>query len=235
MDGVEPTGERAAKGEDVGEEETKKVEAEEVLVDQQTTNTQTTATDNEVQAQDGTNSSDVNSQRRIALPPSPMPNIGDLSLHSPSSAIVGTPFSDLHSARFEYPFPDPSSGPSSSPEISPSSSALTSTSQPQLAINAPPALQHFPASFPSPAELPAYSPTHPRMRTVSPPPEPPSIAKRRQRWTLGLGTLARKLSRSGSAPHPSQAVTPPPEQEGSGHRRVMSDENISKGTTPPQS
>ncbi|KAJ7180500.1 transmembrane GTPase fzo1 [Mycena filopes] len=148
-----------------------------------------------------------------------MPNIADLSLHSPSSMIVGTPFSDANSARFEYPFPDKAST-SSSPELpsthsppqnsptfsslssSPSTSALISASQPQLVLNAPPALQHFPASFPPPSDLPNYSATHPKMRAVNPP-VPPALVKRRQRWTLGLGSLTRKISmRTGSAPAP---------------------------------
>ncbi|KAJ7760408.1 hypothetical protein B0H16DRAFT_571514 [Mycena metata] len=178
-----------------------------------------------------------------------MPNLADLNLHSPSSMIVGTPFSDINSTRFEYPFPDktstssspeiggPSSPPQSSPTFSsfsssPSPSALVSASQPQLVLNAPPALQHFPASFPPPSDLPnSYSPTHPKMRAVNPPPVPPALVKRRQRWTLGLGSLTRKISmRSGSAPTPGPAPGPltPPEAESdaagsSHHRRALSD------------
>ncbi|KAJ7115874.1 hypothetical protein C8R44DRAFT_216293 [Mycena epipterygia] len=163
-------------------------------------------------------------------------NLADLTLHSPSSMIVGTPFSDSNSTRFEYPFPDKASS-SSSPELpsnsspplnsptfsslssSPSSSALATASQPQLVLNAPP-LQHFPASFPPPPDLPNYSPTHPKMRAVNPP-VPPALVKRRQRWTLGLGSLTRKISlRTGSAPAPGQ-MTPDPD---AAHRRTMSDE-----------
>ncbi|KAF7370684.1 hypothetical protein MSAN_00701400 [Mycena sanguinolenta] len=150
--------------------------------------------------------------------PLSMPNLADLTLHSPSSMIVGTPFSDAHSTRFEYPFPAEKASSSSSPELpshtppqtsptfsslssSPSSSVLVSASQPQLALSSPPILQHFAASFPPPSELPSYSPTHPKMRAVDPP-VPPALVKRRQRFTLGLSLekLSRRLSlRGGSA------------------------------------
>ncbi|KAJ7281640.1 hypothetical protein C8J57DRAFT_79867 [Mycena rebaudengoi] len=166
-------------------------------------------------------------------------DLADLSLHSPSQ-IVGTPFSDTNSARFEYPFPDKSA--SSSPElystnsvplisptfssISPPSSSLAimSASQPQLVLNSPPSsLHHFPASFPPPPDLPNYSPTHPKMRTVNPP-VPPALVKRRQRWSLGLGSLSRKISlRSGSAP--TQPNTSGGALDADVHpRRTMSDE-----------
>ncbi|KAJ7224351.1 hypothetical protein GGX14DRAFT_649825 [Mycena pura] len=163
----------------------------------------------------------------------PLPDLSGLTLHSPSSVIIGTPFSDVHSARFEYPFPDKAST-SSSPEItssfssissSPSVPALVSVSQPQLVLPAPPTLQHFPASFPAPSELPNYSPTHPKMRAVNPP-EPPSLTKRRQRWTLGLGSLTRKLSlRSGGAATGQES----PGAEGNGRRRTMGDEHAQLG------
>ncbi|KAJ7043457.1 hypothetical protein C8F04DRAFT_1072141 [Mycena alexandri] len=186
--------------------------------------------------------------------PLSMPNLADLSLHSPSSMIVGTPFSDINSTRFEYPFPDKTStfgspelaGPSSSPpqhsptfsslSSSPSPSALVSASQPQLVLNAPPALQHFPASFPPPSDIPnSYSPTHPKMRAVNPPPVPPALVKRRQRWTLGLGSLTRKISlRTGSAPTPGPAPAPPSPAaaesdagSSSHHRRALSDNQAS--------
>ncbi|KAJ7634093.1 hypothetical protein DFH06DRAFT_1139547 [Mycena polygramma] len=175
-------------------------------------------------------------------PPSiPLPmltNLSDLTLNSPSSMIVGTPFSDSNT-RFEYPFPDnvtsdppANTSPQNSPTFSslsssPSSSALVSMSQPQLVPNAPPTLQHYPASFPPPSDLPSYSPTHPKMRAVDPP-VPPALVKRRQRFSLGLGAISRKLSlRSGSAPTSPGDV---------GHRRAMSDERANKnksGTLTP--
>jgi hypothetical protein len=167
-----------------------------------------------------------------------MPNLADLTLHSPSSMIVGTPFSDIHSTRFEYPFPGDKTSTSSSPEVSshtppqtsptfsslsssPSSSVLVSTSQPQLALNAPPTLQHYPASFPPPSELPSYSPTHPKMRAVDPP-VPPALVKRRQRFTLNLGLekLSRKLSRSA----PKALASPGTPEPDAGHRRTMTEQ-----------
>ncbi|KAJ7672676.1 hypothetical protein B0H17DRAFT_182182 [Mycena rosella] len=170
-----------------------------------------------------------------------LPNLAELTLHSPSSMIVGTPFSDANSTRFEYPFPDKAS---SSPELpsgnspphhsptfssispSPSSSALVSASQPQLALVTPPTLHHYPASFPPPPDIPNYSPTHPKMRAVDPP-VPPALVKRRQRWTLGLGlgSLSRKISlRTGSAP---AAPVSPSGPDADAHRRTMSDERAS--------
>ncbi|KAK7030697.1 hypothetical protein R3P38DRAFT_868649 [Favolaschia claudopus] len=197
--------------------------------------------------------------REDSLPPKPrtpppvtpmsLPNLADLALHSPSSMIVGTPFSDIHSTRFEYPFPEdkPSSSaselrshtpPQTSPTFSslsssPSSSAIVSASQPQLALNAPPALHHFPASFPPPSELPSYS--HPKMRTVEPP-VPPALVKRRQRFTLGLSLekLTRKLSlRSGTAP--VGPVTPGTPDVDPVYRRVASDEGPSSSLAVPLS
>ncbi|KAJ7066684.1 hypothetical protein C8F01DRAFT_1347745 [Mycena amicta] len=216
MDEVVPTGERAEKDSDEPEaggptatvdEETGNVDGEPEaaeIVDSE-----------ELEAQDEVG---TGSDRRVTIP---MPNLADLALHSPSS-LIGTPFSDVHSARFEYPFPELSSSPEMSSSPSPSASLQASTSQPTLAMNAPPALQHFPASFPAPSELPNYSPTHPKMRAVVPPPEPPSLTKRRQRWKLGLGSLSRKLSlRTQTGP-----ATPSPESEGSSaHRRTMSEAN----------
>lgn len=161
-------------------------------------------------------------------------NLADLTLHSPSSMIVGTPFSDdINSTRFEYPFstsssqelPSNHSPPQNSPTFSslsssPSSSALVSASQPQLVLNAPPTLQHYPASFPPPTDLPNYSPTHPKMRAVDPP-VPPALVKRRQRFTRTLESLTRKLSlRSGSAP--TGPVSPGGTESDPGHRRAMS-------------
>ncbi|KAJ7504475.1 hypothetical protein B0H11DRAFT_519001 [Mycena galericulata] len=164
------------------------------------------------------------SQPSSTPPEATMPfltNLADITLHSPSSMIVGTPFSDVHSTRFEYPFPDkpstselpssnspPPTSPTFSSISSSSSSAMLSASQPQLVLNPPPTLHHYPASFPPPPpdDLPNYSATHPKMRAVNPP-VPPALVKRRQRWSLGLGSLSRKLSlRSGNAP--TGQVTP---------------------------
>jgi hypothetical protein len=95
-----------------------------------------------------------------------------------------------------------------------------SASQPQLVLNAPPTLQHYPASFPPPTDLPNYSPTHPKMRAVDPP-VPPALVKRRQRFTRTLESLTRKLSlRSGSAP--TGPVSPGGTESDPGHRRAMS-------------
>ncbi|KAJ7252714.1 hypothetical protein B0H12DRAFT_608663 [Mycena haematopus] len=128
--------------------------------------------DGQVEPADGANDPDANdvidegdrniheakeSRPKVTPPNTPlsMPNLADLTLHSPSSIIVGTPFSDAHSARFEYPFPAERASSFPSPELathtppqtsptfssissSPSSSVLVSASQPQLVLNAPP-------------------------------------------------------------------------------------------------
>ncbi|KAF8173068.1 hypothetical protein BJ912DRAFT_89215 [Pholiota molesta] len=72
---------------------------------------------------------------RTAAPTLPTPSLSDLSLHSPSSQIIGTPFaSSSMPERFEYPFPDtPSSSPppgasTTSPHATPPHSAIASIS-----------------------------------------------------------------------------------------------------------
>ncbi|KAJ6581408.1 hypothetical protein B0H19DRAFT_1115053 [Mycena capillaripes] len=204
--------------------------------------------DNNVIASEDENIAEKKDETPAPPPKRSMPmltNLADLTLNSPSSMIVGTPFSD-NNTRFEYPFPDNKTSTSNSPEMSsktppqnsptfsslsssPSSSALVSASQPQLVLNSPPTLQHYPASFPPPSELPSYSPTHPKMRAVDPP-VPPALVKRRQRFTLGLGALSRKLSlRSGSAP--TGPVSPGVSTPDGGHRRALSDERAGGNKT----
>ncbi|KAG5638916.1 hypothetical protein H0H81_008685 [Sphagnurus paluster] len=136
-------------------------------------------------------------------PPPPMALVSappDLALHSPSTEIMGTPFTT--ESRFEYPFPDTASDPAepvlitpSFPSFSLSASASllsSSSSQPLTHSSSPPSITtHFPITL----TLPAYSSTHPKMRATNPP-VPPGLVKRRQRWTLGL--LRRRSSSSQS-------------------------------------
>lgn len=132
-----------------------------------------------------------------------MSSLSDLTFHTPSQ-IVGTPFS-INAPKFEYPFPETTS---STPEPSPLSSSLptlpsiatasfsfSAASQPLLATP-PPVLHHFPNSFPLPPDMPNYSATHPMMRNVAvrDPPVPPGLAKKRHRWSLGLGLQKRSAS-----------------------------------------
>lgn len=136
--------------------------------------------------------------------PGPL-DLSDLTLHSPSSHIVGTPFA-TSSARFEYPFPEgptttePHQATSLTPPLSFPSLASGSTfpgptsssSQPQSLATTPPSISRF--SPPFSLELPNYSPTHPKMRTGNPP-VPPGLVKKRGRWSLGL---LRRRSTNGS-------------------------------------
>ncbi|KAJ6501111.1 hypothetical protein C8R47DRAFT_1108975 [Mycena vitilis] len=144
-----------------------------------------------------------------SIPLSILADSSDLAPNSPSSIIVGTPFSDSNT-RFEYPFPGtPQNSPTSrSLSVLPSASALVSSmSPPQLMRDAPPTSQYYPTS------LSACSVRHPRMRAVDPP-VPPALIKRQKGLSLGLGALSRNPSpRSGSAPRSPGDVRPSPGDE----------------------
>ncbi|KAF8639422.1 hypothetical protein AX17_001512 [Amanita inopinata Kibby_2008] len=144
----------------------------------------------------------------LILPP---PTPGDLShlvLHSPSR-IIGTPFA-TSSTRFEYPFPDcmsgnPSSPPNASPASSPGSSiTTTSCGSPSslggisFTLNLPLSLSpsaQFHQSIALIAPRPSmgnggsnhrcHSPTHPKLCLKTPPPVPPTLIKKRNRWSVG--------------------------------------------------
>ncbi|KAG6845578.1 hypothetical protein H0H87_007257 [Tephrocybe sp. NHM501043] len=110
-------------------------------------------------------------------------------LHSPTADIVGTPFTT--DSRFEYPFPntDPSST-SSFPSIS-APTATHNTHSLSGMSSAPASITSFSPIFSLPTNFPTYS--HPKMR-ATPPPVPPSLVKKRQRWTLALPILRRRSS-----------------------------------------
>ncbi|KAF8703628.1 hypothetical protein AX14_014189 [Amanita brunnescens Koide BX004] len=131
------------------------------------------------------------------------PDVSRLALHSPSH-IVGTPFA-TSSTRYEYPFPDCTTSSLSSPASSPGSSSTShsSYSQVSFSFNLPlslPQSAQFHRSITlvaSPSAVPTSgapanhpSPTHPKLRLQGPPPIPPTLIKKRHRWTLGC--LARK-------------------------------------------
>lgn len=105
-------------------------------------------------------------------------NLDDIPLNSPSSQIVGTPFSN-DNTRFEYPFPDTNQN---------SSSESSSGSAPSSQI-----LTQF--SLPPPSH-PSYNSTHPKMKVHADPPIPPNLVNRRLRWSLRL--LGRRKSSTGS-------------------------------------
>lgn len=174
-----------------------------------------------------------------------MPELADLSgisLHSPSSQIVGTPFA-TDSTKFEYPFPDVSPSGSTSPQqpsavISPSATTLFMSgiaghpdSPPLESCSSFPMLStaisqtytpsnvssYSPLSPLAPSEMPPYNPAHPKLRTTNPP-VPPSLAKKRTRWTLGLGSLSQRRSFSSTASGNLQSEHAPRfSVEGPGH------------------
>lgn len=181
--------------------------------------------------------------------PGPL-NLSDLTLHSPSSRIVGTPFA-TSSARFEYPFPEgptttePHQATSSTPSPSFPSLASGSTfpgpssssSQPQSLATTPPSISHF--SPPFPLELPNYSPTHPKMRTGNPP-VPPGLVKKRGRWSLGLlrrrstnGSSGSQSSAGGSR-SPGLSLSPSIPIDIVGDHVVRRDSSPQISTIPPQ-
>ncbi|PFH53041.1 hypothetical protein AMATHDRAFT_1477 [Amanita thiersii Skay4041] len=144
--------------------------------------------------------------------PLPAPaDLSNLTLHSPSR-IIGTPFA-TSSTRFEYPFPDPSSdSPSPSLSASPASSPGSYSSHGSPSIGGISITLNLPLSLPPSAQFhqsialigssvqmtstgnPSYhSPTHPKLRMKSPPPIPPTLIKKRNRWSMGL--LGRRLGK----------------------------------------
>jgi len=129
----------------------------------------------------------------------------NIQLHSPSTHIVGTPFEVHNASPFEYPFPSQSS---SSKSRSPSMSTDSFTSLPNLS-SSPDLSSHGASSSTSPRLPPtflppysqfplspnSYSPAHPKLRPVDPP-VPPTLAKKGQRWSMGL--MSRRKRGTGS-------------------------------------
>jgi hypothetical protein len=140
------------------------------------------------------------SAKPIAIMPKAI-NLDVLCLHSPSSQIVGTPFAnDNDNTRFEYPFPDTreACGSGSSPATSDFSIPATpaspsSNSFPTLSTSSQMLTQ---LSFPPSSHCPSYNPTHPKMKVQTNPPIPPTLVKRRLRWSMSL--LGRRRSSGAS-------------------------------------
>ncbi|KAG6919103.1 hypothetical protein DXG01_009357 [Tephrocybe rancida] len=129
------------------------------------------------------------------------------TFHSPTTEIIGTPFTT--DSRFEYPFPNIDPPDSSTVILSSSFSSSISAPAPTPAASAyslngltsaPASHTSFPPLFSFPTNLPSYSLTHPKMRST-PPPVPPSLAKKRQRWTLALPLLRRRNSQPPDEAH----------------------------------
>lgn len=124
-----------------------------------------------------------------------MPELTGLQLHSPSTNIIGTPFT-VTSTPYEYPFPPNAHASSSSETLFTAPYLLTSPlslSAPTVAVTASP--------FGPDAR--SYSSTHPKLRTVEPP-IPPGLVQKRQRWSLNLtrrdGSFGSQTSDTSTSP-----------------------------------
>lgn len=137
----------------------------------------------------------------------------DISLNSPSTNIIGTPFAHTTSnTPFEYPFPetpDPSSPVPSHPAFRPGS-PYSSFSPPHLPISVE---RHPSVSVERhPSRSGTFSLIQPKFRVeapVSPPPIPPSLKKKR--WSLNI--LGRKRTSNPPTPTgdgPSSPLGSPP-------------------------
>ncbi|PPQ79105.1 hypothetical protein CVT25_002898 [Psilocybe cyanescens] len=152
------------------------------------------------------------SPRRILTMPG-LADLSDIILHSPSQ-IVGTPYA-INSTRFEYPFPDtvsthssgspPTSSPMNSvlspPVASGSSFPVISTSASSSQISSP--TFFYPISS---SNISSYNSAHPKLRTQTNPPIPPSLARKRTRWSLNL-IGRRKSSSAGSQSSATSATS----------------------------
>jgi len=126
-----------------------------------------------------------------------MPDISDLQLHSPSH-IMGTPYT-VNSTPFEYPFPPNSQA--SSPDALFSApyllSSLSLSTLPTVAVS---------TDSPFGPDARSYSATHPKLRAIDPP-VPPTLAKKRQRWSLNLPRRGSQTSESSTNPSVTSAET----------------------------
>ena len=144
-----------------------------------------------------------------------MPQVlSDIGFHSPSTQIVGTPFSTAESSRFEYPFPDVSSSSSESDSpkppsftCSPDSPRFPSSSQ----ILRPVSPRN---SFQLPPSVPKHASTHPKLHSPTPP-VPPGLKQKLQRWSFGL-LRRRSISGNQSKEECSQESPPSPVHANSG-------------------
>ncbi|KAF5326745.1 hypothetical protein D9619_004683 [Psilocybe cf. subviscida] len=145
-------------------------------------------------------------------------DLTDLTLHSPSSQIVGTPFA-TDSTRFEYPFPETAArDPSASPSPMLNSAFMAAIAQndsqsPKIGIAfhshaAPSPVPSATTANPSGISLASYgfphseinvsyNPAHPKLKQNINPPVPPSLAKKSKKWSLNL--LGRRKSSSGQS------------------------------------
>jgi len=117
----------------------------------------------------------------------------DLQLHSPSN-IIGTPYTHSN-VPYEYPFPR-------TPSLS--SDALTPPLLSSFSLSAPTVALSTSPPFGPTLDARVFSPTHPKLRNVDPP-VPPTLAKKRQRWSL---TLKRRGSSESSTAAKSVGTGP---------------------------
>ncbi|KAH8100763.1 hypothetical protein BXZ70DRAFT_126442 [Cristinia sonorae] len=107
--------------------------------------------------------------------PKPRLSLSDLTLHSPSSGILGTPF-DISEPRFEYPFPESTPDPvvygPSFPAFSTHIPVFASSSQ----------LPPVSTSWGKLDSSKMFSPTHPKLQARDPPVPPGLVNKKR--WSM---------------------------------------------------
>ncbi|KAH9481798.1 hypothetical protein JR316_0006325 [Psilocybe cubensis] len=144
---------------------------------------------------------------RLSIMPG-LTDLSDLILHSPSQ-IVGTPYV-TNSTRFEYPFPDTSSSPASGsppmtsvfPSPVPSGSSFPAISASPSSSQISSQTLSYPLSSP---DAPTYNSAHPKLKASANPPIPPSLAKKRTRWSLNL--MGRRKSSSAGSQSSSTSAT----------------------------
>lgn len=131
-----------------------------------------------------------------------LPDLQELSLHSPSSQMVSTPFDST--LKFEYPFPD------SDPASSTGSSSSSPLVSPSVNLSPPYAsgstFPFFSASTPSVPPGPVYPdtsststviPVHPKFKLLpNAAVPPPSLMKKHPKWSSGNGRRTDESSGS---------------------------------------
>jgi hypothetical protein len=164
-----------------------------------------------------TKSASTSIRRRI--PQADMPkltNLDQLTLHSASSQLVGTPFA-TDSTKYEYPFPEdasaysPSASSSTTPAIltPPLSSGSTfpfiSASASSAQLTLPCLIQpgdslSSSSSSSSSSSTYSFAPVHPRFKPPTNSPVPPSLVKKRPRWSLSIMGRRRSSYEGGNFP-----------------------------------
>lgn len=135
-------------------------------------------------------------RRRVQAETPKLTNLDQLTLHSASSQLVGTPYA-TDSKRFEYPFPDDESYSASS-----SNHATPAYLTPPLSLGSTYPLISAPSQLTLPcliqpgdssssssttSSTSSFLPVvHPKLKPPANPPIPPSLVKKRPKWSLSI-------------------------------------------------